>query len=118
MAIQIRSHLTASPNPTSLPRRIDFRQTLRSNLNDEEVVLVYELDPDHNVWFRDGDGNPAKTIQRTVQVSRTDQPVLTRITLQTGPGDGPMDSVEVDQTITDSAGIKIPDSCVLGITGN
>ena len=68
MAIQIRAQLTASPNPTSLPRRIDFRQTLRSNLNDEEVVLVYQMDPDHDVWFRDGDGNPATGPEPTVVV--------------------------------------------------
>lgn len=117
MAIQIRAHLTASPNPASLPHRIDFRQTLRSNLNGETVVLLYQLDPGHDVWFRDGDGQPAKSVQRTVQVSRADQQVLTRITLQQGPGTGPMASVEIDQTITDSAGIAIPDSCVLGITG-
>ena len=44
-----------------------------------------------------------------------DQPVLTRITLQKGPGTGPLTLVEIDQTITDSSGIKIPDSCELGI---
>lgn len=115
MAIQIRAHLTASPNPTSLPRRVDFRQTLRSNIDGEEIVVVYQMDPDHGVWFKDGDGNATKTIQRTLQVSQADQPVLTRITLQKGKGTWPMASVEIDQTITDSSGIKIPDSCVLGI---
>ena len=115
MAIQIRSHLTATPNPTTLPRRIDFRQTLRGNMDEEDVVVVYQLDPDHEIWFVDGDGKPAKTIQRNLQVSRVDQPVLTRITLQKGPGTGPLTLVEIDQTITDSSGIKIPDSCELGI---
>jgi hypothetical protein len=115
MAIQIRSHLTASPNPTSLPRRIDFHQTLRSNMDGEEITVEYQMDPGHGVWFKDGDGNATKTIQRTLQVSQADQPVLTRITLQKGKGTWPMESVEIDQTITDSSGIKIPDSCVLGI---
>ena len=115
MAIQIRAHLTASPNPTSLPRRIDFRQTLRGNIDGEEVDVVYQMDPDHQIWFKDADGKPAKSIQRTLQVSQADQQVLTRITLQKGPGTGPMTSVEIDQTITDSSGNKIPDSCVLGI---
>jgi hypothetical protein len=118
MAIQIRSRLTASPNPTSLPRRIDFRQTLRSNQDGEPVVLEYQMDPAHDVWFVDGDGKLVKTIQRSVQVSRAAQPVLTRIPLQRGPGDGPMVSVQIDQTITDSVGIKIPDNCVLGIPAN
>jgi hypothetical protein len=115
MAIQIRAHLTVSPNPTSLPRRIDFHQTLRSNMDGESVDVVYQMDPGHEIWFKDGDGKPAKSIQRTLQVSRADQPVLTRIALQKGPGKGPMTSVEIDQTITDSSGNKIPDSCVLGI---
>jgi hypothetical protein len=114
MAIQIRSHLTASPNPTSLPRRIDFHQTLRSNMDGEEITVEYQMDPGHGVWFKDGDGNATKTIQRPLQVTQTDLPELRRITLQKGPGTGPMASVEIDQTITDSSGIKIPDSCVLG----
>lgn len=115
MAIQIRSHLTASPSPTTLPRRIDFRQTLRSNMDKEDIVVVYHLDPDHQIWFVDGDGKPTKTIQRNLEVSQSDQPVLTRITLEKGPGTGPLTLVEIDQTITDSSGIKIPDSCELGI---
>jgi hypothetical protein len=115
MAIQIRAHLTASPNPADLPRRIDFHQTLRSNMDGENVVVVYQLDPDHEIWFKDGNGKAVKTIQRTLQVSQADQPVLTRITLQKGPGTGPMASVEIDQTITDSSGIAIPDSCILGL---
>jgi hypothetical protein len=115
MAIQIRAQLTASPNPASLPRRIDFRQTLRSNMDGENIVVEYQMDPDHEVWFKDGNGKLVKTIQRTLQVSQVDQPELTRIALQKGPGSGPMISVEIDQTITDSSGIKIPDNCVLGI---
>ena len=68
MAIQIRAHLTASPNPTTLPRRIDFRQTLRSNLNGgENAVVVYQMNPGHDIWFKDSDDNLTKTIQRTLQ---------------------------------------------------
>ena len=115
MAIQIRSHLTASPNPTILPRRIDFRQTLRSNMDEEDIVVVYQMDPDHQIWFLDSDGKLTKTIQRNLEVSRADQPILTRISLQKGPGTGPLTLVEIDQTITDSSGIKTPDSCELGI---
>jgi hypothetical protein len=115
MAIQIRAHLTASPNPTTLPRRIDFRQTLRSNIDGEQVVLTFTLDPDHEVWFRDANARLTKTIERTLPVSQVDQAVLTRIMLVKGPGTGPMTLVEVDQAITDSSGTKIPDSCELGI---
>jgi hypothetical protein len=118
MAIQIRAHLTATPNPTSLPRRVDFHQTLRSNMDGESVDVVYQMDPDHQIWFKDANNKLTKTIQRTLQVSRADQQVLTRIALQKGPGNGPMTSVEIDQTITDSSGNKIPDSCVLGIAND
>jgi hypothetical protein len=115
MAIQIRAHLTATPNPTTLPRRIDFHQTLRSNLASEDVVAVYQLDPDNGIWFQDASGNPAKTVQRNLTVTQADQVFLVRIELQQGPGTGPMKLVEIDQVLTDSSGIKIPDSVVLRI---
>jgi hypothetical protein len=115
MAIQIRAHLTASPSPATLPRRIDFRQTLRSNMDQENVGLEFAMDPAHEIWFKDGNGQPTKSIPRTIQVSQLDQPVLTRITLMKGPGTGPITLVEIDQTIIDSSGTAIPDSCELGI---
>jgi hypothetical protein len=112
MAIQIRAHLTATPNPTTLPRRIDFRQTLRSNLASEEIAVVYQLDPDHDVWFQDN-GTLTKSVQRNLTVTQADGMVLARIALQRGPGKGPLTMVEVDQTLTDSSGIRIPDSVVI-----
>jgi hypothetical protein len=115
MAIQIRAHLTATPSPTTLPRRIDFHQTLRSNLASEDVIAVYQLDPGHNVWFQDASGKPAKMVQRELTVTQADQPFLVRIVMQLGPGTGPMKLVEVDQVLTDSSGIKIPDSVVIQI---
>jgi hypothetical protein len=116
MAIQIRAHLTATPNPAALPGRIDFRQTLRSNMDGETIVAVFQLDPDNDVWFQDPDGNTAKTVQRSLDVSQGDQVVLTRIVLQRGPGTGPLKMVEIDQTLTDSSGITIPDSVVLRLS--
>ena len=83
MAIQIRAHLTATPNPTTLPRRIDFHQTLRSNLASEDVVAVYQLRSEIDVWFQDGNGNPTKTVQRDLTVTQADQAFLVRIVLQT-----------------------------------
>src|SRR4029077_10740841 len=112
MAIQIRAHLTATPNPTTLPRRIDFRQTLRSNLPSEEIVVVYQLDPDHDVWFQDN-GQLTKSVQRNLTVTQADGVFLARIELQRGPGTGPLTMVEIDQTLTDSSGIRIPDSVVI-----
>jgi hypothetical protein len=115
MAIQIRAHLTATPNPTTLPRRIDFHQTLRSNLASEDVVAVYQLSPDTDVWFQDGNGNPTKTVQRDLTVTQAEQVFLVRIVVQQSPGTGPIKLVEIDQVLTDSSGIKIPDSVVLRI---
>lgn len=115
MAIQIRSHLTASPNPATLPHEIAFRQTLRSNLDGEAVGVAFQLAPGHEIWFKGAGGKPTKTVQRNLQVSQIDQLVLTRITLMKGPGTGPITLVEIDQTITDSSGTKIPDSCELQI---
>jgi hypothetical protein len=115
MAIQIRAHLTATPNPTTLPRRIDFHQTLRSNLTSETIAVEFFLDPDHDIWFQDANGKPTKTVQRGLTVTPVDQAFLIRICLQRGPGAGSMTMVEIDQTITDSSGIKIPDSAVLRI---
>ena len=115
MAIQIRANLTASPNPTTLPRRIDFRQTLLSNIDGENITVLYQMDDDHEIWFQDSNNKLTKTIQRTLQVSQIDQPVLTRITMVKGPGTGPVTLVEIDQTITDSSNSEIPDNCELGI---
>ncbi len=115
MAIQIRAHLTATPNPTTLPRRIDFHQTLRSNLASEDVVAVYQLRSEIDVWFQDGNGNPTKTVQRDLTVTQAEQAFLVRIVLQTGPKAKPIALVEIDQVLTDSSGIKIPDSIVLRI---
>jgi hypothetical protein len=115
MAIQIRQHLTASPNPTPLPRRVEFRQTLRSNRPSEAITVVYSLDPVHNVWFQDAAGAATKTITRQETVGQTDQVCIDRIGMQEGPGQGPQDLVQVNQTITGSSGISIPDTCVVEI---
>ncbi|HEY0555668.1 MAG TPA: hypothetical protein VGG20_15535 [Thermoanaerobaculia bacterium] len=115
MAIQIRAHLTATPNPTTLPRRIDFHQTLRSNQASEDVVAVYQLSSEIDVWFQDGNGDPTKTVQRDLTVTQAEQVFLVRIVLQTGAKAKPIALVEIDQVLTDSSGIKIPDSVVLQI---
>ncbi len=117
MAIQIRVNLQASPNPTSLPRRVEFTQTLRSNRDGEPITVTYSLDPAHDVWFQDSDGNPAKSVQRTETVGKADQVCVDRITLQRGAGAGPAAGVQVNQTITDSAGITLGDLVTLQLTG-
>ena len=115
MAIQIRKNLTASPNPTSLPKRIELTQTLRSTLPDEDITIVYRLAPGHQIWFKDGEDPPAKTFTRTETVGSTDQICRDRVELVIGPGTGPIELVQIDQTITDSFGIPQPDLVLVQI---
>jgi hypothetical protein len=115
MAIQIRKNLTASPNPTSVPKRIELTQTLRSTFSEEEITIVYRLAPGHQIWFQDGDNPPAKSFTRTETVGSTDQICRDRVDLAIGPGTGPVELVQIDQTITDSFGIPQPDLVLVQI---
>lgn len=113
MAIQIRKPLTASPNPTTLPKRITLTQTLRSNRTAETITIDYALDPAHDVWFQDGTAAPAKAFRRTETIGRQDQVATDRITLVVGPGQGPQDLVTITETITDAAGGTLPGSVLV-----
>lgn len=115
MAIQIRKNLTASPNPAHLGQRVELVQTLRSTLESEPITIVYRLAPGHEVWFQDGDDPPSKTFSRTETVGRTDQICRDRVDLVKGPGTGPIELVQIDQTITDSLGIAQPDLVLVQI---
>src|SRR5262245_30232609 len=115
MAILIRKNLAASPNPTTLPKRIELSQTLRSTLPEEPITSVYRLAPDHQIWSQDGDGPPAKSFTRTETVGPVDQVCRDRVVLVIGPGTGPIELVQIDQTITDSFGIDQPDLVVVQI---
>ncbi len=115
MAIQIRKNLEAVPNPTSLPRRIELVQTLRSTLPAEPITIMYRLAPGHQVWFEDGDDPPAKSFNRTETVGLADQVCRDLVSLVIGPGTGPIELVQIDQTITDSLGIPQPDLVLVQI---
>ena len=116
MAIQIRKSLTASPDLITLPKRIELTQTLRSNRPSETIQVVYRLAPGHNVWFVDSDGLSKKDVDRKETVGRDDQECVDRLSLAEGPGTGPMDVVEIAQTITDASGVSIGDSVSVRIT--
>lgn len=115
MAIQIIKNLTASPNPAPLGKRIELAQTLRSTLESEPITVVYRLAPGHEIWFQDGDDPPSKTFTRTETVGQADQVCRDRVDLVKGPGTGPMELVQIDQTITDSLGISQPDLVLVQI---
>lgn len=114
MPIQVVSKLKAMPNPTSLPKRIEFQQTLRSLLPQEDIKVTYELDGAHNVYFKDGDAAPAKTFTRAETVGQTDQVCVDRVSLVQGSG-VPMDLVTVNQTIVDSVKMTVTDLVVVQI---
>jgi hypothetical protein len=115
MAIQIVKNLQAAPNPTALPKRVEFSQTLISNRDAEAITVVYTLDRAHDVWFQDAAGQPTKSIERTDTVSKVAKVCVDRIVVQRGPGQGPLALVQVNQTVTDSSGITLGDVCVLQI---
>ena len=108
MAIFVDVPVTASPNPTSLPRRVEFEQTLRSTQDGEQIDVAYSLSAAHDVWFEDSDGSLQKQVVRQETVSKTAEVFVDRITMRRGPGQGGMLAVEVSQAIRDSLGNVTP----------
>jgi hypothetical protein len=115
MAITIVENLTATPNPTTIPKRVEFRQTLRSTLPAETITLIYSLEPDHDIWFEDAEGTRVKQLSREETVGKEPQVCVDRLKMVTGPGEGPQLTVEVAQAIRDSQGQVIPDLSVVQI---
>ncbi len=113
MTVFIDEQLSASPNPTSLPKRMEFTQTLRSNLDEEPIIVAYSLGPDHNVWFQDGDGEQQKRILRQESIGKTPHVCIDRIPMVFGPGQGGLLTVEVSQVIRDSDGNVLPSVVVV-----
>lgn len=116
MAIQIQQNLTATPNPTTLPKRITFQQTLVSDQAAEPISVLYSLAPEHDVWFEDAGGQLTKTVQRADTVSQIPKVCRDQISMARGPGQGPMALVQVNQTVTDSEGIPLPDVFTLQLS--
>ena len=115
MAIFVDQDLTASPNPTTLPKRVEFQQTLHSSLDSEEILCAYSMAEAHNIWFQDTDGSLHKRVIREDTIGKVPQVTTDRITMTTGPGVGGMLTVEVSQSIRDSEGNVIPGLVVVQI---
>ncbi len=113
MTVFVDEKLSASPNPTSLPKRMEFTQTLHSNLDDEPIIVAYSLDPANNIWFQDGDGNPQKRILRQESIGKAPHVCIDRIPMVFGPGQGGLLTVEVSQVIRDSDGNVLPSLVVV-----
>jgi len=113
MAIEITVQLAASPNPTTLPRRVRFMQTLRSDLASERVVMRYVVDGEATgIRFVDADGQPVTTIDRVETVASTPTALEDRIKMVGSPA-GSFEDVQITQLITDSDGEKISDDTIL-----
>ena len=115
MAIFIDQDLTASPNPTTLPKRIEFTQTLHSSLDSEPITVQYSLAAAHNIWFDDGSGNLTKQVVREDTIGKAPQVTTDRISMATGPGIGGLLTVEVSQAIRDSEGNVLPGLVIVQI---
>ena len=113
MPIFVTQKVAATPNPADLPKRIEFRQTLRSQLATEVITVDYALAPDHDIWFQDEGDAPSKTVKRTETLGNLDQEFVDRIKLIRGKGQRLDDLVQIDQTLTDSFGIATHAACVL-----
>lgn len=115
MAIFVDQDLAASPNPTDLPKRIEFTQTLHSSLASEAITCQYSLAAAHNIWFQDNDGNLMKTVVREDTVGSAPQVTVDRITMTTGPGMAGLLTVEVAQSLRDSEGNVTPGLVIVQI---
>ena len=116
MPIVVDVDLTAAPNPTTLPKRVELRYTVHSTLASETLSVSYRLDEGHNVWFEDSDEQPTKRVVREEQVGLAPQVCVDRITMLVGPGGmGPPLTVEVTQAIRDSQGNVTPGLVVVQI---
>ena len=111
--VTIDVKLSASPNPTSLPKRMEFTQTLHSDLEAEPIIVGYSLDPAHNVWFEDSAGNPQKRILRQETIGQAPHVCVDRIPMVFGPGQGGLLTVEVSQVLRDADGNVLPSVVVV-----
>ena len=111
--VTIDVKLSASPNPTSLPKRVELTHTVHSDLDAEPIIVAYSLEPQHNVWFQDAAGNPQKRILRSETIGKSPQVCVDRLPMAFGPGQGGLLTVEVSQVIRDSDGNVMPAVVVL-----
>ena len=116
MPITVDKPLSAAPNPTTLPKRVEFRYTVHSTQASETIDVGYSLDPGHNVFFEDANEQPTKQVVRQEEVGFASQVCVDRITLVVPEGgQGPPLTVEVTQAIRDSQGNVTPGLVVLRI---
>lgn len=105
MAILLLDDLIATPNPTALPRRVDFKQNVQSTLSaGEEATFTYSLAPDHDVFFEDGEGNRVKEVSREDRIPGDRHLLHNRIAVTLAPGGSPQSLVQITETVADRQG--------------
>ncbi|MGH1364661.1 MAG: hypothetical protein ACRBF0_13955 [Calditrichia bacterium] len=109
MAIVISESLSATPNTTTLPKRITLRQKLISNQTSEKVQFHYTLNPDHDIWFKKADGTLLKAVQRSGVAAKTVKEFSHRITLVRNGGNSFSGTLIINQTIIDESNNKLAD---------
>lgn len=111
MAIRIVRNLDAVQDSAELPFRVDLSQVLKTFQGTETVTLEYWLDPDHDVWF---DNGQKSQVERQETISFVDTPIAHRVTLVHGAG-RPVDSLAIHQKLTDGSGAVQQDFDVASI---
>ncbi|HEX5717990.1 MAG TPA: hypothetical protein VF179_17655 [Thermoanaerobaculia bacterium] len=104
MAVIIVGRLAANPGGIRLnpPETVRLTQSLRTNTGAaENVQIVYNLDPSHNVWFSTPQG-PFKSIQFVRDVPAAPQNFFDDVTFIQAPG-AVVDVFEIVQNICDPA---------------
>jgi hypothetical protein len=117
MIIGIIQHLTPDPQQVTLPGTVALTQRLSTDSPQEEVKLVFRLEPASDIWFDNG----TKTCTLVVVVDQLGNlfppPAVhlvrgagTPAPLVRGAG-RPAAAVSIREVITDSAGNHISDAC-------
>lgn len=115
MAIGIVKNLESKPRKTAVPGDISLRQTMISDQQIEQVECEFRLADGHDIWFQLPSDTPSKSITFQHEVGPENTDVQFDVTLIRHVGTTIDGSVGIDETLTDSGGIQIPDHCTVVI---
>ena len=117
MAILITTELSGPSAPVSLPGTAMLRSRMKTVSGPSELVRVtYELDPSHDIHFRDG-GSPVKSVTfNGVRIANTATPVNHQVALESASGRSRMVSVEIIMTARGQTGAPQMSLCTVLIS--
>lgn len=102
MALIVQT-LVATPNPTSIPVRLDLRNQAMTDQGQETAESTYVLDSDHDLWFSEASGL-SKRAERSCVVSGNGS-INHRVKVVRGTGNRQR-SYGIRQTVVDEGGRK------------